>query len=165
MSILKNILTDFSFLGRKKNDRSGHFSILCPTRTAHKRTGRGPLVNHPDQRKCPLDSSAFVGLGLGASDIQRYSRGRSFGRDKVYSKLLKSYVSSGLIWRIPHFTGYTDILCRLAPDLNWQDSESLILAHRCMSEPAWASPNVRFSKPVFTKGRRLSPFVRRPRRT
>jgi len=54
-----------------------------------------------------------------------------------------------------YFIGHTDILCRLAPDLNWQDSESLILAHRCLFEPAWASPNVRFRGGVIHK--RASP--------
>ena len=92
-----------------------------------------------------------LGLAHAGSNKQRYSRGRPFGRDKVYPKLLKSYVSSSLIWRIPHFTGHTDILCRLAPDLNLQDSENMILAHRCMSEPAWASPNVRFVGEVIHK--------------
>ena len=50
-----------------------------------------------------------------------------------------------------YFIGHTDILCRLAPDLNLQDSESLILAHRCMSEPAWASPTNDFQSGVIHK--------------
>jgi len=40
-----------------------------------------PFVNTRNQRKYPLDSSAFGGLGLGASDRQRFARGRPFGRD------------------------------------------------------------------------------------
>jgi len=39
---------------------------------------------------------AFGGLGLEASDRQRYSRSRPFGRDKVYPKRIKSYILSSL---------------------------------------------------------------------
>jgi len=39
---------------------------------------------------------SFGGLGLKASDRQRFSRGRPLGRDKVHPKLLKSYILSSL---------------------------------------------------------------------
>ena len=36
----------------------------CPARAAHKRTGRGPLVNHPGQRKGGVDSSSPLDSSL-----------------------------------------------------------------------------------------------------
>ena len=64
------------------------FFKLMPLRgAAPKRTGRGPLRNLHDQGGSPLDSPVFGGLGLRASDIQRFSCGRPFGKDKVWVQI------------------------------------------------------------------------------
>ena len=139
-------------------------------RTAHKGAPLPPLCEFPQPAaalraaECPLDSSRSWDSALRPrTDSGLHAADRSEGT-WFYPKRIKSYVSSGLTWGIPHFWGYTDILCRLAPDLNLQDSETLILAHRCMSEPAWASPSVRFVVGVIHKRAATGPLVRPPRR-
>ena len=68
------------------------FSNLCPQRKRHfvsraapKRTGRGPLRNLHDQDGSLLDLPAFGGLGPLASDRQRFSRGRPFGKEDAFT--------------------------------------------------------------------------------
>ena len=51
----------------------------CPTRTAHKGAQTPPLCELPAWK-------SFGGLGLKASDTQRFARGRPFGRYKVQCK-------------------------------------------------------------------------------
>ena len=72
----------FGAEGRKMTE--GHFSILCPTRTAHKRTRRSPLMNHPDQRKNPLDTSRSGDSALRPQTNSGLPAFISFGRDKIW---------------------------------------------------------------------------------
>ena len=113
---------------------------ICPARTAHKRASRRPLMNHPGQRRYPLEFSAFVGLGLRASDIQRFARIQIFKKRRGIVQICPncSFSSnSGKV--ILNCQKFADILYRLSPIHNLQDSNTLNLAHRCLSEPEWAS--------------------------
>ncbi len=122
--------------------------------TAHKRTGRGPLMNLPDQRRFPLDSSCSGDSALRPqTDSSLHSADRTEEQGFRFAEKWNLNLQLSLTAISTERMFWTDLHCTLSLPENLNAGKPLSVRGLKAESPE------RLPSRQFTKGRRLSPEV------
>ena len=126
---------------KKKAPEGAFFKILCPyAGRAHKRTNRGPLMNLPDQRKYPLDSSRLWDSPLRAqTDSCIHSADRTEEQGYSIPKRWNLNLQLSLTAVCSERTIWADLHCTLSLPKNLNAGKPLSVRGR------WAESHERFT--------------------